>query len=429
MTSTTSSISGMALLLIALLPTIIASSNINLDETPAVEIESSRLRKRKVKAVAKPIAEKRPQIDIATPPPTPSPVPPPPPTSIFLEVQPVKDIFVSSPTPNPTPNPPPPFPVLDEYQPIKDIGLFVPTTPQPTNPPTPHPTAPPPKVITLGDSYSSGTGIHRDGFDYDVEFGGNPTFSGISYDFTANSEHACWMETDTTPGPRYASLMGQESVFLGCGGAQLPHVNSQLDYLLAKYPVDRANNFQGSTFLFTIGGNDIRTNDGKTWPELLEHCIKLPFKGCHKKSENHITNFAAIQSSLTAFYTRLAIEASGAKIRVLGYPKMMQRDPGCGSVTGVSRNEADWIDVQCVNLNNSLIAAVNSVKASYASVDIEFVNVYNYLTVGACGDGPNNRHVNDKILHSYWPWKTSDSSFHPSQLGYNKYYDALLNSL
>ena len=335
---------------------------------------------------------------------------------------PAREVTRLVPTPNPTP-----APVFLEARPIKDI--WRPPTAPPTNPPTSAP--PPPKVITLGDSYSSGTGIHRDGDDYDVEYGGNPTLNGVTYDFTANDEHACWMELHTTPGPRYASLMGQESVFYGCGGAQIPQVNSQLDYLLEAYPLDHQHNFEGSTILFTAGGNDIRTNAGMTWPDLLRHCILETslFNGCHDESNNHIANFASIESGLTALFTRLAIEASGARIRVLGYPKMMQRDPGCGSVTGVSRNEADWIDNQCVNLNNRIIAAVNTVKASYPSVDIEFVNVYNYLTVGACGDGPNNRHVHDKRLHSYWPYKTSNSSFHPSQKGYDEYYNALLNSL
>lgn len=372
MITTTSSISVMALLLIVLLPTIIASSSINSDEKSAVEIESSHLRKRMVVSEDRELAQRGSSFTT---------------TSI----------------------------ALPQREPVVDVAT-----------PTPAP-----KVITLGDSYSSGIGIHRDGCDYDVEFGGNPTLGGITYDFTAHEEHACWMEQQTTPGPRYASAMGQESVFLGCGGAQVPQVNSQLDYLLAAYPVDRANNFQGSTILFTIGGNDILTNDGKTWPELLEHCIlELSlFYGCHDWTKNYIANFAAIQSDLADFYTRLANEASGAKIRVLGYPKIMQRDPGCSSVTGLSRDEADWIDVQCDNLNNSLISAVNTVKTSHPSVDIEFVNVYNYITIGACGNGASNRQVNDKILHSYFPWGTSNSSFHPSQKGYNKYYHALLNSL
>lgn len=324
---------------------------------------------------------------------------------------------------------PTPSPVKDiqELPAKKDVlnGSFTSSTPNPT------PAPPAPKVITLGDSYSSGTGIHRDGCDYDVEYGGNPTLNGVSYLFTGNGQNTCWMETHTTPGPQYANQEGQESIFLACGGAQTEHVENQLDYLNTLYPDDYQNNWQGSTILLTAGGNDIETVGGMTWPELLIECILETsfFNGCHDESSNQVGNWNTIQNDLAALFTRLANEASGAKIRVLGYPKMMQRDPTCWSVTGVSSNEADWIDSQCVTLNNRIINAVNTAKNAHPSVDIEFVSVYNYLTVGACGNGPNNRHVHDKRLHSYFPYKTSNSSFHPSQLGYNAYFQALTNSL
>jgi len=437
MMTTISHLRAMTLLVVMLFPTIIASSSMKLDEESVVETGSSHLRKRmtvpeernlrpfKAVKVIKPLPVKE-----IPPLPTPAPVShPPPPTQVY-EVEPIKDIWMPPPTLAPVSPPPPTIPI-SEVKPIKDF--FMPTTsaptPLPTTPPTPAP-PPLPKVITLGDSYSSGTGIHRDGNEYDVEYGGDPVLNGVTYDFTARSDQECWMEQDTTPGPKYASLMGQQSVFYGCKGALISHLNSQLDYLLAALPLDHQHNFQGSTILLTAGGNDIVTNDGMSWPDLLIECItETHWGGCDDRNGNQVANFPTIQSSLTSLYNRLAIEASGAKIRILGYPKMMQRDPGCGSVTGVSRDEADWIDDQCVLLNNRLSAAVNAAKANHPSVDIEFVSVYNYLTVGACGNGPSNRHVHDKRLHSYWPFGSSDSSFHPSQKGYDKYYDALLNSL
>jgi len=321
--------------------------------------------------------------------------------------------------PERNPFPPTPSPVPQELPEIRD-----PIRPAPTSPPT----TPPPKVITFGDSYSSGTGIHRDGDEYDVEDGGSPTLNGVTYHFTANDNNECWQELHTTPGPRYAAFVNQESVFLGCKGAQMAELNDQLDYLLAKYPLDRANSFQGSTILLTAGGNDLRTQDGQTWPELLEHCI-LWSLWCHSNNDNQIANFPQIKSSASAFYSQLVEKASGATIRVLGYPRMMQRDPGCGSVTGISRSEADWVDDQCDELNDMLNQAVNTVKGQNPSVDIEFVDVTSYLTVGACGNGPSNRHVHDKILHSNLLFGTSDSSFHPSQKGYDEYYAAFLASL
>jgi len=325
-------------------------------------------------------------------------------------------------TPSPTPSP------IKKI--IKDKYPIEKWPPKSTSSPTSSPT-PSPKVITLGDSYSSGTGIHRDGCDYDVEYGGNPSLYGQSYLFTGNGLDMCWMETDTTPGPRYASQMGLQSVFVACQGAQIEHIENQMDYVNALYPSDSANNWVGSTILLTAGGNDIQTVGGMSWPDLLIECIleTSVFNGCHDENANQVGNWNTIQNDLTALFTKLAVEASGAKIRILGYPKMMQRDPGCGSVTGVSRNEADWIDDQCVSLNNNISSAVNNVLANYPNVDMEFVSVYNYLTVGACGNGPSNRHVHDKRLHSYFPWATSNSSFHPSQKGYDAYLNALIHSL
>mmetsp|Transcript_7027 Transcript_7027/g.14628 ORF Transcript_7027/g.14628 Transcript_7027/m.14628 type:complete len:773 (-) Transcript_7027:45-2363(-) len=308
-------------------------------------------------------------------------------------------------------------------------------TASPTKSPSSQPTSSPPplpKVVTLGDSYSSGTGIHRDDEGYDEPLGGQPTLNGVTYKLKPPSlDNKCWRETDTTPGPMYANQVGLQSIFLACKGAQIFNLNQQLAYLNALYPDDRQHNWEGSTILLTGGGNDVMTKNGMTWAELLEECIvELSiFNGCHDESGNQIANFGAIQTSLSSFLENLSTDASGAKIRVLGYPKMMQRDPSCWSVTGVSKNEADWIDQMCIKLNNAIMGAVAFAKNVHPNVDISFVNVYNYLTVGACGNGPNNRHVHDKRLSNHFPWPTSDASFHPSQLGYTKYYNALVASL
>jgi len=47
-----------------------------------------------------------------------------------------------------------------------------------------------PKVVTLGDSYSSGTGIHRRGNQYDEEYGGYVA----PWKLTVRSDNQCWRE-------------------------------------------------------------------------------------------------------------------------------------------------------------------------------------------------------------------------------------------
>lgn len=281
------------------------------------------------------------------------------------------------------------------------------------------------KVVTLGDSYSSGTGIHNKGSEYDEEGGGDVA----GYKLTARSDDECWREKHTTPGPKYASYNGKTSIFLACKGAEVSHVINQINYLNSLYQTDAANKWAGSLILLTAGGNDIRTKRGEDWPDLLKRCILEvnPFKGCddHDKNQVSESTWDSIESKLNSFYSKLAREASSATVRILGYPRLMQRDPGCSSVTGLGRDEADWVDDQVDVLNDRIQGAVNSVKTSYPNFDISYVSVINYITVGACGP-KSTREVNDKVLDGL---KTSDSSFHPTQLGYDAYYRALVDNI
>jgi len=278
-------------------------------------------------------------------------------------------------------------------------------------------------VVTLGDSYSSGTGIWRRGRDYDQEYGGWEN----GYKLTVRDDSECWREKQSTPGPIIASTLGRSSVFLACKGAEVSHVKNQVDLLNSKYPADAYHKWKDSVIVLTGGGNDIRTKRGEDWPELLTRCIieLVPFTGCHQNSKNQVNNWSTIQNRLVSLYSKLATSASEATVRVLGYPRVMQRDPGCSSVTGVSRNEADWMDAQVNTLNSKIVAAVNQVKSANSGFDIQYVSVVNYITIGACGP-KSTRQVNDKVLAGL---STSDSSFHPTIYGYQQYLVALANSL
>jgi len=279
------------------------------------------------------------------------------------------------------------------------------------------------KVVTLGDSYASGTGIHNKDSEYDEQYGGYA--SGLK--LTLRGDNECWREKQSTPGPTYARGTGRASVFLACKGAEARHVENQMSYANLLYPSDAFNKWEGSVFVVVGGGNDIRTKRGEDWPELLERCILEVniFKGCDESDKNQVSNWAAIRSSATSLYTKLAVDAARATIRILGYPRVMQRDPNCGSVTGVGKGEADWMDRQVDTLNAQLEAAVNTVRSQHPGVDIRFQSVLGYLNIGACGPS-STRQVNDKVLDGL---STSDASFHPTQAGYTGYYRALIASL
>ncbi|MEO6125129.1 MAG: hypothetical protein ABIR32_15605 [Ilumatobacteraceae bacterium] len=76
-------------------------------------------------------------------------------------------------------------------------------------------------------------------------------------------------------------------------------------------------------------------------------------------------------------------------------------------------------------------STVNSVTAAYPAVDIGFVGVTGYLTVGACCGAASDSHVNDRV--TAWSGSgilfTSDASFHPTRLGYDASDAALLANL
>lgn len=291
-----------------------------------------------------------------------------------------------------------------------------------------------PKVVTLGDSYSSGTGIWREDSSYDQQFGG---YENELLYLTARSDLECWRELQDTPGPRHAAVVGAKAIFLACKGAELGNVAHQVTVLQGQWPLDAAAGWSGAKFLLTAGGNDLRTNRGETWPELLERCIMEanPFGGCHTNSKNQIKNLDAIETNLGGLYRRLAAIAPGATIRVLGYPYIMRpRSSGlsqCPHVTGITGNEARWIDQQVDRLNERIIKAVASTKSLHPAVDIEYVEVRPLMTVGACFGQNSDAHINDRV--TAWSGQglllTSDASFHPTRRGYDVYHDAFVASL
>jgi len=332
--------------------------------------------------------------------------------------------------------------------------------PAPTPTPPPPPPKAGPKVFTLGDSYSSGTGIHKSGDSYE---GGD-----------------CWRDVRTTPGAQFAADVSVPFVNNACKGGVIPDIHQQFEEIKASHPDAVESGFAGSTILFTIGGNDLQTYKGETWPGVLTSCILSFYGPCHTEQENQIANFDELQAKVTEFYTKVAQDAPNARIRVLGYPRLMQRKAFCIAVPLLNFNAADWADRQVDELNRRLRLATDEVRSKFAptalvqetdgrqdiedqlrqkatakvngaaltaldaslsrkgdepaptpappppppsAVDIEFVDISSYFTRGACR--VVRREVNSLVLDGF---SLSDSSFHPSQRGYNRYYEALAQS-
>jgi len=270
------------------------------------------------------------------------------------------------------------------------------------------------KVVTLGDSYSSGCGI----FANENQYSGTP--------------QACLKETDTIAGGRYAAANGMESINFACAGDLIDSgsategpqgIVNQFDELQAAYPEDAAADWEGSVITFTIGGNDVRTVDGDGWAGVLGGCILCFGCACHTDAGNQPANLDEIQAKATQFYTTLAQNASKARIRVMGYPKLLQAEGTSCSVAFLNVAASRWMDEQVELANDRLRQGVADVKALYPSVDMEFVSMTGVITRGACAR--SGKEIGGfSIFGGLGP-----QTFHPLQAGYDKYGEALSASL
>jgi len=270
------------------------------------------------------------------------------------------------------------------------------------------------KVVTLGDSYSSGCGIYRSEGDYP----GTP--------------QSCLKDSDGIAGGQFASANGMESVNFACAGDLIDSgtasdgpmgILNQFDQLQAAYPDDAAAGWEGSVIHFTIGGNDVLTQDGDSWAGVLGGCILCFGCACHERPGNQPANLDEIQTKVTQFYTTLAQNASKASIRVMGYPKLLQESGGRCSVPFLNVAASRWMDEQVELANARLRQGVADVKALYPSVDMEFVSVVPFITRGACAS--SGKEIGGfSIFAGIGP-----QTFHPLQAGYDRYSEALSASL
>jgi lysophospholipase L1-like esterase len=290
------------------------------------------------------------------------------------------------------------------------------------------------RVVTLGDSYSSGTGIHRNASDYDDHGPSAQSFAPSSR--IGNSD--CLREFDETAGPRLATELDATSVFVACAGATIADVPNQVD--VADIPGDGA----GTLVTITIGGNDLRTERGENWPATLVRCITE--LGCDGSDKNQVANFAELRAELTDLYTNIGERYPDIAVRVLGYPRLLQSDRWCEGVAGISRGEADWVDEQ-VDIFNSVIATAAGTASERTGADIDFVSVVaQFDNHGACRFWQRDRFINDAVLgdklkrsmdaggevRDHWdhgPLTISAASFHPSSKGYDAYFEALSASV
>ncbi len=264
------------------------------------------------------------------------------------------------------------------------------------------------QVVQLGDSYSAGYGA-------------------LSADRPA-SGGACgddrFFDVSVVPGGRVADSLGVPLEFQACGGAEIPDVVQQFRTAQASISGDGS----GTLIVFTAGGNDVRSVRGEMWTDLLQRCI-LWDTSCEQRSANQLGNLDDVAQDMSDLVDEIATSLPGAQVRVLGYPELFQRTPGCWGVTGVDRREADFLDGLGRELNDALEAAVDGVADARAG-DIAWVDVEDdFDDHGACQtEWSGERFVNDT---EFVPWTVTvaANSFHPTARGYDAYSQALNGSL
>ncbi len=290
------------------------------------------------------------------------------------------------------------------------------------------------RVVTLGDSYSSGSGIHRNASSYDDQGPETHSFDRS----TRLGSSACQRELDETPGPRLAEQLDAESVFVACAGAVIREIPTQVR------AADIQGDGDGTLMTMTIGGNDLRTERDENWPDALLRCITSA--GCDGSALNRMANLDEIRRDLIEAFVAIGDEYPDVTVRALAYPRLMQSDRWCEGVTGVSRDEADFIDEQ-VDLLNREIENATSVARVRTGVDIRYVSVIDeFDNHGACRFWQRDRYINDAVfgdslrrsqledgtIREHWNdglVNVSTASFHPSSSGYDAYLDALRGSV
>jgi hypothetical protein len=252
-----------------------------------------------------------------------------------------------------------------------------------------------PKVITIGDSYASGTGYYTDGNRYCEPVSSELQFGPL----TNRGDGECWraFKNNETPGPHVASDLGMGSLFLACKGAKLDNAVNQFKLAKSLLPSQAAKGFRGSAFVVNISGNDVTTPDHEDWTDVMAECVmNNALWGNCARPGNEFNNLPQVGAKLLNFYTMLATEAPNAKIRQFLYPTPMKVGANlgikviCGGMPTVLPGEADFGDAQMARLNATIVSTVASVTATYPNLDLKLVDANTTFTSGVCTPFPKN---------------------------------------
>lgn len=246
----------------------------------------------------------------------------------------------------------------------------------------------PPEYVSLGDSYTAGTGIKPQATKF-VPTGCRQSLLN------------------------YPHLVARELAFVAfadasCGGAQIPNMTEAQDTGdgVNEPQLDRVDD-ETLYVTLSIGGNDAGFDD------VVTNCLRnenLNTTPCVDKfvtpSGNRlIENAKALAPEIEKTIDEIERRAPRAHVVVVGYPRLLPpAGNGCGSNVGVSPADATLINTWLVEINRSLRTAAIAKSA-------EFVDLY----------GPSEGHDACQPRGTRWvePGSGTDGadSFHPNEAG------------
>lgn len=246
----------------------------------------------------------------------------------------------------------------------------------------------PPEYVSLGDSYTAGTGIKPEATKF-VPTGCRQSLLN------------------------YPHLVARELAFVAfadasCGGAQITNMTQPQDTGdgVNEPQLDRVDD-ETLYVTLSIGGNDAGFDDVVTNCLRNENVNTTPCvdKFVSDDGNRLIENAQALKPELEKTIDEIKRRAPRAHVVVVGYPRLLPPGGrGCGSNVGVSPADATLINTWLVEINRSLRAAATAKNS-------QFVDLY----------GPSEGHDACEPRGTRWvePGSGTDGadSFHPNEAG------------
>lgn len=248
------------------------------------------------------------------------------------------------------------------------------------------------KLVALGDSYSAGEGAPP--FEPGTAIRGN----------TCHRSRAAWPFL-------VARSAGLAATSIACSGARTFHVTSssqrrpEPERRISQ--LSRLRELDADLVTISIGGNDIG------FAEVLTRCVLLrDCRDSYRDDDGDVLDrrIATLGGRLPAIYRRILATAPGARLVVVGYPRIFTPRPGenCAAFLQIRPAEAAYMNARAANLNATIRAAARRAK-------VAFVDVSDSVAGHEISCRPSpwiNRltFIHDGIVSPY--------SFHPTRRGY-----------